>query len=185
MITDQPSSPCDLCGGGDWDQLVRLATGRAMRSDRVVVAADLDKSSCRRCGLVRSTRLPSEGELRGYYGGEYAVADADYVFHTADGSVGRTAAFCSWMSEAMGAFRWKCARAVWRSGRGPGRDGAVRPPLPAPRTGGGGAGAAGGSRPRPRPGRASAPVEEQPPASYDVVYSVAVVANTSGRPPSS
>jgi SAM-dependent methyltransferase len=83
-----------------------LRTGRAMRSDRVVVPTDLCKYQCSRCGLVRGEPAWSDN-LHALYTGDYAVAPPDYVFHTADGPVTRSALFCRWIVEAMGAFRWR------------------------------------------------------------------------------
>lgn len=111
---------CDLCGHPEAESLIRLGTGRAMRSDRVVVAADLDKSRCCCCGLVRSTTLPDDTTLRSYYGDEYTVAASDYVFWTADGPLLRSEIFCSWLSEAMGVFRWEKAKRCLEVGAGAG-----------------------------------------------------------------
>src|ERR1700730_3764055 len=93
---------CDLCGSESAAVLARVATGRSLRSDRVILRRDLLKLRCRRCGLVREGHAQSGSELIEYYTHEYTVAPADYSFYTSRGPVRRSALLREWLSTAFG-----------------------------------------------------------------------------------
>jgi SAM-dependent methyltransferase len=116
------SNACDLCGSMMQSTLVRLTTGRALRSDRVIIPSDLHKRVCVRCGLVFTADIPDDGELAHYYAGAYeAGADAqDYVFYGERGPVPRSTAIADWMVGAMGPALWRTARRVLEIGAGAG-----------------------------------------------------------------
>src|SRR5690242_567970 len=88
---------CDLCGARAASVLVRVPTGRAMRSDGATVAGDLLKLRCDRCGLVREGHPAGGQALLDCYTHDYAAAPADYVFYTPQGPVPRSALFADWM----------------------------------------------------------------------------------------
>jgi SAM-dependent methyltransferase len=105
---------CDLCGSGESDVLIDLPRSRAMRSDRVVVPATLQKRACRRCGLVRSgCALPGPRVAR-YYAEHYALgARAEHYFYTPEGPVARSAVIATWLVSLAGQEVWQgCQRCL-------------------------------------------------------------------------
>ncbi|HEV3117240.1 MAG TPA: class I SAM-dependent methyltransferase [Gemmataceae bacterium] len=111
---------CDLCGAEGAHVLAHLATGRSLRSDRKIVAGDLLKLRCRRCGLVREGHSRHGGELVDYYTNEYDVAPADYTFYLPGGPVARSTLFREWITTAFGLHRWRTIRRCLEVGAGAG-----------------------------------------------------------------
>jgi SAM-dependent methyltransferase len=111
---------CDLCGSTAATVLAHLRTGRSLRSDRRLLAGDLRKLCCRRCGLVRQGDAYPEGGLAEMYAAEYAVAPADYTFYTSRGPVTRTSLFRAWLVEAFGTHHWRGVRRCLEIGAGAG-----------------------------------------------------------------
>jgi SAM-dependent methyltransferase len=113
---------CDLCGSGEAETLVRLRSGRAMRSDRTLVEFDLEKRRCSRCGLVRDARRLGPGELEAYYAHEYAsrLQPGEHVFYTPNGPVPRSRLLADWLVCVPGEHRWRRARRGLEVGAGSG-----------------------------------------------------------------
>ncbi len=114
------ANTCDLCGSAEYGILAHWPTGRAMRSDRRVVATDLRKLRCTRCGLVRSGESFDDAKLLDCYASEYEAAPADYTFYTPQGPLPRSAAFCQWITDAVGASRLAAVRRCLEIGAGSG-----------------------------------------------------------------
>jgi SAM-dependent methyltransferase len=147
-----------------------------MRSDQVVVTRDLVKDRCLVCGLVRSRDMPDADELLAYYGEDYTVAAADYMFYAPEGPRPRSAVLCAWLSEAFGVYRWRGSKRCLEVGAGAGallEQFARRFPDLQPE----------GLELGPEAHEAQrrglnvrrAPVGETPEGIYDLIYSVAVV----------
>ncbi len=113
-------SRCALCGSTDATVILHLPTGRSMRSDQAVLARDLRKLECRRCGLVRDGHAYAVDDLHAMYRTEYATAPAEYTFYTADGPITRSALVCEWLCTAFGSHRWRTARRWLEVGAGAG-----------------------------------------------------------------
>ena len=64
---------CDLCGSDDARPLLQVA-GLSLTSDSRVVALDIEKVECCRCGLVRSARPPDADALTAHYRDAYVLA---------------------------------------------------------------------------------------------------------------
>jgi 2-polyprenyl-3-methyl-5-hydroxy-6-metoxy-1,4-benzoquinol methylase len=113
---------CDLCGSPDAEELVHLQTGRAMRSDRLVVSDDLHKLACARCGLVRDGVQRSAADMDRLYGQEYTLSTEweDHVFFTAAGPIARSVLVADWLTSAIGTYRWRQASRVLEVGAGAG-----------------------------------------------------------------
>lgn len=121
-ITDRfDPSVCDLCGSGDYSVLLDLKTGRAMRSDRRIVAQNLLKLVCRRCGLARSGDRISAVELNRYYLQNYGVSgQPEHYFYTTEGPISRSRLLCQWMRAALGSKRLAELRRCVEIGAGSG-----------------------------------------------------------------
>lgn len=121
---ERPFDPgiCDLCESRATDVLFGLGTGRAMRSDRMLVARDLRKLVCRYCGLVRSGDPLTSSDLADLYGVQYTLSTEweDHIFYTSRGPVPRSVAVADWMIHSMGEYRWRAARRVLEVGAGAG-----------------------------------------------------------------
>jgi 2-polyprenyl-3-methyl-5-hydroxy-6-metoxy-1,4-benzoquinol methylase len=113
---------CDLCGSLAASSLLHLTTGRAMRSDRQLVAADLSKLHCTACGLVRSGAHLADQQLQSYYVHDYELSTrtVEHQFYTPQGAVPRSAVLCDWLVSAMGSQRWRQARHCLEIGAGSG-----------------------------------------------------------------
>jgi SAM-dependent methyltransferase len=113
---------CDLCDSDEAETLVRLRSGRAMRSDRTLVDSDLEKRRCSRCGLVRDGKRLGPGEIDAYYSHEYTskLQPGEYVFYTAKGPVPRSRLLADWLVLALGEHRWRRARRALEVGSGSG-----------------------------------------------------------------
>ena len=108
-------SVCDLCGSDKYTVLLNLSTGRAMRSDQNLVASNLVKLKCSRCGLVRGGSRYDAGILQDFYAHEYAneLHPSDYYFYTRRGPVARSVMFADWMISLLEEHRWqKSARCL-------------------------------------------------------------------------
>ena len=95
---------CDLCGFDEARPLLRLA-GRSLTSDSRVVALDIEKVECGRCGLVRSARPLDTDALAAHYRDAYvlaAQADVAEPLLPAGGElVPRSRLFFDWISSAL------------------------------------------------------------------------------------
>lgn len=122
MKTSYDPTVCDLCGSKDSSVLLNLKTGRAMRSDRRIVHSDLEKYLCRRCGLVRSGKALDNRSLEDYYSDEYRLSEPaeDYFFHTPQGPISRSSAFCDWIVSTAGTPVWQKAKRCLEVGAGSG-----------------------------------------------------------------
>src|SRR5208283_1069675 len=95
---------CDLCGSGEFTVLAELSTGRALRSDRVVIDGNLCKLCCSSCGLVREGNALPETAVLDYYANEYRSSEqlSEHLFYTTQGPVTRSAMIADWVISAMG-----------------------------------------------------------------------------------
>jgi SAM-dependent methyltransferase len=119
---DARAPGCDLCGSAQQADLVHLRTGRALRSDRVLIDADLHKRICAGCGLVQGGHIPGDAELAQYYESTYTagVDSGEYTFYTPSGPVSRSHLFADWMIATAGLDRWRAAERVLEVGAGAG-----------------------------------------------------------------
>jgi|GEM_PF-3515122 SAM-dependent methyltransferase len=111
---------CDLCRSQQADVLAHLATGRSLRSDRQMMAGDLCKLCCQRCGLVREGHSRQSDALIDCYTQDYRVAPDDYTFYTPGGPVARSTLFCNWLTTAFGQDRWRTLGRCLEVGAGAG-----------------------------------------------------------------
>ena len=112
---------CDLCGSRDSSVLLELKTGRAMLSDRRIVAHNLVKRMCRRCGLARSGDRIEAVDLNSYYVQEYGVSvQPEHYFYTTEGPVSRSQLFSEWMRTVLGPDRIAGLRRCLEIGAGRG-----------------------------------------------------------------
>src|SRR5689334_24885367 len=93
-----------------------------MRSDRGLLAYNLSKLTCARCGLVRSGSVPDDLELYDYYADEYLLStqSPEHYFYTPNGPVSRSVMLCDWLVAAMGEHRWRNASRCLEVGAGSG-----------------------------------------------------------------
>jgi 2-polyprenyl-3-methyl-5-hydroxy-6-metoxy-1,4-benzoquinol methylase len=122
METPYRSEVCDLCHSKKYSVLIKLKTGRALRSDRKIVNCNLEKCVCDNCGLVRGSRCFDKQALEDYYSDEYRLSERteEYFFHTPRGEISRSSLFCDWMLSASGAAIWEKARHCLEVGAGSG-----------------------------------------------------------------
>lgn len=113
---------CDLCGSPSSRSIVHSRTGRALRSDRVLLPQRLHKIECTSCGLVRSGDAMAPAALGEVYVDEYSLSTEweDHVFYTPSGPLRRSVAFAEWLERAVGRYRWEQARRVLEIGAGAG-----------------------------------------------------------------
>jgi SAM-dependent methyltransferase len=113
---------CDLCGASDARTIIHPKTGRALRSDRVLLPQDLHKIECIGCGLVRSGDAEAPVTLGEVYLDEYSMSTEweDHVFYTAQGPLQRSVAFADWLERAAGRYRWDRAKRILEIGAGAG-----------------------------------------------------------------
>jgi SAM-dependent methyltransferase len=98
---------CDLCGSDDARPLLRVA-GRSLTSDSRVVALDVEKVECTRCGLVRSARPLDADDLAAHYRDAYVLAAhadvAEPLLPAGGELVPRSRVFFDWIAEALAAL---------------------------------------------------------------------------------
>lgn len=173
MTTFNPAA-CDLCGASQAHPLV--TTQRAMTSDRKAVDQPLVKLRCEQCGLVRNG-LAFDPQV--FYSDDYALSTyhEEHYFYTPTGQISRSHAFRQWLTEAFGLHRWQQAKQVLEVGAGSGRLlSAFQELFPATHFEG-----IEPSQQAVQVAQAQGypitdrPLEQMPAASYDRVYSIAVL----------
>lgn len=157
---------------------MRLSTGRALRSDRRVLEADLVKLLCGRCGLVRDGVRREGSRIGAYYESEYTLSNhpGEHVFYTPEGPLPRSQLIADWLL-SLGADRWRTAKRCLEAGAGAGHLlEAMQSRLPAAAFEGiePGGTAVALARQRSLPVRQGTP-EDLEEAAFDSAYSVAVV----------
>ena len=94
---------CDLCSSREWRTILRMRSGRALRSDRTILPEDLVKRVCLACGLARRGTACDPVALERLYTQDYrGGAPRAHVFYTAAGSVPRSEVFADWFLTVAG-----------------------------------------------------------------------------------
>jgi 2-polyprenyl-3-methyl-5-hydroxy-6-metoxy-1,4-benzoquinol methylase len=122
LLRSSMGHACDLCGSRQIETLVHLDSGRALRSDRVVVASRLHKLRCAACGLVQDAGRDASFREDGYYRCEYEAGGAfqEHVFYTPQGPVARSQLLAEWLGSAAAGEPWRSARRALEVGAGAG-----------------------------------------------------------------
>jgi SAM-dependent methyltransferase len=110
---------CDLCASDAWSTVIDSMTGRALRSDRVVLARPLQKVECGRCGLVRDGS-GFDPAATAVYERDYRATLSEHVFYTPQGPMPRSRAFGDWIADLLGADRLRGMARVLEVGAGSG-----------------------------------------------------------------
>ena len=170
------SGVCDLCGSLASTVVIDSATGRSLRSDRVVLPLPLRKVACERCGLVRDGGSfdPVAAPI---YEDDYHVNLDEHFFYTVDGRTPRSGVFAGWIAELVGADRLRRASRVLEVGAGSGLlVQALAAMLPWAEVSGVELGAAAVAEAR-RHGRAvrQGGMDQERPESFDLICSIAVL----------
>lgn len=112
---------CDLCGSDTSIPLLDSETDQSLRSDRCIISRNLRKSTCVKCGLVRSSLSLSAKELRQYYRDDYTLScQPEHLFYAPVGQLSRSQAICDWILTETGLGLWRQAKRVLEIGAGSG-----------------------------------------------------------------